>query len=277
MLDELRRVAMNEVPKNKRWDPTGVWEEEFNRVSEALGVAANLNFGKFGRKDDALSAGKGLPEVIVARFGSDATAVDPDVMHQAALGRYAKQAPSLKLILAFSILKWTAMGCETLLFVFLALMGFANYIVVIVGLLLALSGYLMGHGVGNLLVSHEAGGGARSPKGWLYFSVGLLATVGLSVLRASGSEEGIMAAILIPIILAATIALFEALSFVHTLRYKNMWEEMFRAQVWYSIEQHQRRYREGLWRKVYEGEVERAASRLQGALSDDPKLAGGAA
>lgn len=266
MKDFPSRVAQSDVPKNKRWQMTGVWEMELDRVTRWLRQIANSNYGRLANADDAIEAGKGLPEQIVALFGAQGSAVDPRVLEAASLGTFERSAPSATLLTALSVLTWIAFSSEILLFLFMVILGFANPAVIVIGVLLAVSGYAIGSGVGNLMIASESGHGLKSFRGWTATLLGLLAAVGLSWLRARGVEDEDWAvAIGVPLILVLMIALFEALESTLQHKYKNLWDQMFIAQVWFSTEQHQERYKEGLWTSIYDGEIVASAKRVRGA------------
>jgi hypothetical protein len=262
----LNRVAPEDVPRNKVWELAAVWELEVGQVVEWLRTKANANVGRLPSNEAVLKAGEGLSEEVLARFGAEAPSVDPDILDKAAKGVLGREAPSAKLITASSILKWTAFFSETILFVILQIMGFGNPILILMGVLLALSGYATGYGAGAVLTSHEDGYGMKNLKGWLFLIFGALGAVTISWLRSQGAEEGQAAAVLIPIILVVAIALFEALDLTLSHKYDSLRDQMYKAQAWYASEQHRKNFDSGLWKTIYEREIQGFATKRNDAL-----------
>ncbi|HVT61809.1 MAG TPA: hypothetical protein VHR45_25855 [Thermoanaerobaculia bacterium] len=237
-------------------------------IAEWLRLKANGNLGRARTIAGAIKAGDGLSEEVMARFGAEAPAVDPDILDKAARGELGREAPSAKLIAAAGILKWTAFLSEIFLFLVLWIMGFGNPILVLMGMLLALSGYATGYGVGAILVTHESNGGFKNLKGWLFTLFGLAGGTTLAWLRSRGAEEGQLAAVLIPMILVLAIALFEALHMTLSHKYNFLRDQMYKAQVWFAIEQQKKNSDSGLWRTIYEREVQTFAKRTDVALQE---------
>lgn len=265
---ELRRVAPGDVPRSRIWEISAVWEIEMGGIAEWLRLKANGNLGRARTIAGAIKAGDGLSEEVMARFGAEAPAVDPDILDKAARGELGREAPSAKLIAAAGILKWTAFLSEIFLFLVLWIMGFGNPILVLMGMLLALSGYATGYGVGAILVTHESNGGFKNLKGWLFTLFGLAGGTTLAWLRSRGAEEGQLAAVLIPMILVLAIALFEALHMTLSHKYNFLRDQMYKAQVWFAIEQQKKNSDSGLWRTIYEREVQTFAKRTDVALQE---------
>jgi hypothetical protein len=264
----LKRVAPGDVPRNKVWELSAVWELEVGHVVEWLKRRANANLGRLQSAEAALKAGDGLSEEVKALFGAEAPAVDPDTLDKAAKGELGREAPSASLITTSRILKWTAFCSETLLFIILQVMGFGNPILILMGVLLALSGYTAGYGVGSILSKYEDGHGLKNPKGWLFTIFGAAGAVTISWLRSQGAEEGRVAAVLIPVILVAAIALFEALDLTLSHKYDFLRDQMYKAQIWYAIEQHRKNFDNDLWKTIYEREVQGFAGRKDDALKE---------
>jgi hypothetical protein len=178
---ELQRVTRDEVPKEKRWQQDAVWELEFDRIKRWIAEEANSSVGRPETTlDSALQAGASIPDEIRARFGTMGEAVDPTLMKQVALGALEQNSPSPSLISTFGFLRWVAMLCETLIFFWLWLMGFGNEVLIIMGVMLAGSGFLLGLGFGRLVVAHEFGSLSKELKGWASAIVGSVGIIDIS-------------------------------------------------------------------------------------------------
>jgi hypothetical protein len=164
------------------------------------------------------------------------------------------------------ILKWLAFSAELVLFIAFWLMDFGSAVLIVIGGLLALSGYLMGYGLGVLLVEHDEQRSVLNFRGWLSFGVGLAGTILLSWVRASGDLEFSAVAIVFPLVLASLISMFEAIERWSIARYSRLRNEMFRAQAWYSGKQHRMRAKDNLWSDIYSTEVKTLAGKLDDAF-----------
>jgi hypothetical protein len=275
MNGELERASERDIPADKRWEIAALWEVELQRVVRWLEDKASLNFGRTQDVQQALDSGRDLAALVFAFFDQQGEAQDARIRDQASLGALRKQAPSGKLIAVVGVLRWIAMLSEVLLFLFMALRGFGSYVLVVFGVLLALSGYLLGNGLGNLIINVERGEGLASLKGWLSVLIGAIGAGGISYVRAAGVEEAQAAAILVPVIVALTISLLEAMHLTLSFKSDLMLGEMFRAQRWFATDQHRKNYREELWQRTYEGAVRKFASSLsksqQGYDASGPK------
>src|ERR1700730_1634533 len=189
MNGELERASERDIPADKRWEIAALWEVELQRVVRWLEDKASLNFGRTQDVQQALDSGRDLAALVFAFFDQQGEAQDARIRDQASLGALRKQAPSGKLIAVGGVLRWIAMLSEVLLFLFMALRGFGSYVLVVFGVLLALSGYLMGNGLGNLIVNVERGEGLANLKGWLAVLIGAIGAGGISYVRAAGVEE----------------------------------------------------------------------------------------
>jgi hypothetical protein len=255
---ELRRATKSELSKDKRWHLSGVWEVELDHVKLWLQDIANLNVGKANaRQDTVLQAGNSLPDEIRARFAAEIDTVDPTLMRAANLGELERSAPSGGLIATFGFLRWVAMSCEVLIFLWLWLIGLGNEVLIVMGFILAAAGFFTGYGAGRLMISHEERLETAELRGWASLFVGILGIVVVAVLRTGGEAEGAFAVVSITTLLALVIALFEALYIFYSSRYKEAHDKMFLCQVWFATAQHQRAYENGLWKGVYETEAGR--------------------
>jgi len=273
--EALSRAGINDIPTGKRWQISGAWEVELDRVTNWLRRIANENLGRLGGNSAAaLDAGRGLPDEIVARFGADEAAVSPTLMDKASLGLLESSAPSSRSLKLLMVLKWLAFFSELMLFVLLWFLGFGSGVVIVIGALLALSGFLMGFGAGNLLIGYEEGTSARHLWAWTSMIGGAVSTVLLAWLRASGDEEIGLAALIFPVALALVIALLEALEVLGGNRFRRLRESMFRAQTWFASARHREKFNEGLWWRIYEGEVSALSRNLVKAYQGDVEVEG---
>src|SRR4051794_20541516 len=224
------RTTRPEVPRDRRWEINAVLEIELEKISSWLKDEANTKFGALRDKERTLQAGSALPEQVQALFGAEDVAIDPQILDDASTGKLGRQAPAASGIAMASVLKWVFLCAEVLIFTFLYLAHLANWLVILVGGLLAVGGYLTGLGGGTLIVAHESKGSLRSVRGWVCLIVGLIIVGGIAYARTGGEEEGAFPVVAVTVGMALAIAVLEIMEMLMRRKYRELWEKMYSAQ-----------------------------------------------
>jgi hypothetical protein len=243
----LERIGRDKVPIERRWQINAVWDLEFQHVKRWLEHQARFRTTNtdHGQNAQALSVGPALSDEVAAIFAASPAAVDPVVIRAAHLGELQKAAPSLKSLTVMRIIKLAAAAFETIAFMqatgWQSLSG--NYILLILGPLLALLAWLSGYGAARILMAREQN--TTDAKGRLAFIVGsagiILAVaarfvVGSSVGTVNKTE--ILGATLLPVLLALAIATLEAIEFPQRRLYEGLHAAMFESQSWFATQKH---------------------------------------
>ncbi len=259
----LRRITRAEVPLASRWQFGAVWDLEVAQVKNWLDERAADNLGKAGATvESALQDGSHLSKEINLTYGAQAVARDQRVVTAAANGLLEREAPARTAVIATDVLKWLFFLSELCIFGWMVWMGLSTGIVILVGLLLAGAGLLLGDGAGRLLVRHEQERDWSDSRGWLEFVVGLAGVTAISYIRTVGEEEGVFTIVAITAFLAVLIATFHAMHKVLIEKYTEQHQKMFAAQGWFATDEHLRAYQAGFWKDYYERQVKALATQL---------------
>ncbi len=268
-MGELDRVSMATIDKDKesRWNLQAVWAKEKDDINKFIERQANLNMGRLRDKAKAKEFAGDVWTKIQQAFPFD-DAIDPELLQLAKDGRLRAAAGSSTMITLFGIFRFFAMGLEVAVFAFMWIFGESSPVVIVQGVLLALSAYSLGWGLGEFFISL----GRKDPHdvhpAWRTAAALIFGVVGVGVIIAVRvryqEEEGAFAVVAISLILALVIALFEALYRSMSHNYDRWRHDEFRAQVMFSNEQHNSNEHTGgaTWKKVYEDRVELIATRL---------------
>ena len=270
----LRRATPNEVPRDTMWSIDGVWAVEHNLIEKYLHVAASDNVGNRAaqfqrpqeRLDAALKDGAGLPGRIKNFFPVDDNQ-NARLKHDAEVGELRRRAPSSAGVAFLLVATWLTFSIEVAIFSLMWVLGLGgNLLTVMVGVLLAVFGYLAGEGLGRLLTrkSHE-----QRVLPWIFLVSGLVGIIGLTAIRALAARSaaaegedisGLIAVVGTTFLLAMGIAVFHSAHMDRSERRKHLVDDMFLCQQWHSKQNIIRACDSGHWREVYEDEVHRIMS-----------------
>lgn len=256
----LERIGRSKVPPERRWQINAVWDLEFEQVKRWLEHQArfrttNTDHGQ--NINAALTAGPALSDEVAAIFAASPAAVDPVVLRAAHLGELQKAAPSLRSLNVMRIIKIVAAVFETV--AFLQATGWKsladNYILLILGPLLAVLAWLCGYGLARILMAREQG--MVDTKGRLGFVVGaagILVAVGARFFVGSvgtANKTEIIGATLLPVLLALAIATLEAIEFPQRRLYEGLHEAMFESQSWFATQKHAAAVKNTLYESMF--------------------------
>ncbi len=247
---DLKRISAADIPPAKRWDIGAAWDTELDRVTAWLRSRAGSNYSKFRSFQEAQSAGLALPAEIDAIFGNEVI-VDPEVLLAANRGDFGRDAPPRALIITLNLFKWMLMSAEAGVFFLQWLFGLGNILLILVGLLLAAGAYFVGHGFGDLLCGNK-----EARRSLLSIGAGTTIVSLLIAWRAFAAGSQWQGAVVLPLVLALAVIVSEALYLYYSTRWKALNNEMFRAQIWVSVDRFRKASKEGLWEKIYIGALE---------------------
>jgi cytochrome c biogenesis protein CcdA len=267
----LRRATPDEVPKEKLWSLDGVWEIEHNLIERYLHSAASDNVGhraaQFQRPHERLQAalkdGEGLTNRIRNFFPVDVSQSGA-LMREAQVGDLRRYAPSSTNVGFLLALTWLTISIEVAIFLLMWVLGFGgNLLTVLVGILLAVFGYLSGEGLGRILTRRK---NEQRVLPWIYLISGLVGIIGLTSIRALAARQaasegedisGLIAVVVTTFLLALAVAVFHAAHMERSERRKRLVDDMFMCQQWHSKQNIIRACDNDHWREVYEHEVQR--------------------
>jgi hypothetical protein len=267
----LRRATQNEISRDKMWAIDGVWEVEHNLIEKYLHAAASDNVGNRAsqfqrpqeRLDAALKDGTGLAERVRHFFPVDSNQ-NARLKHDAEVGELRRQAPSSTGVVFLLVATWLTFSIEVAIFLLMWVLGLGgNLLTVMVGILLAVFGYLAGEGLGRLLTrkSHE-----QRVLPWIFLTSGLVGIIGLTTIRALAARSaavegedvsGLIAVVVTTFLLAMGVAVFHSAHMDRSERRKHLVDDMFLCQQWHSKQNIIRACDSNHWRDVYEDEVHR--------------------
>ena len=253
-LDQLQRVAADEVPPARHWHLRAVFEMEKERIEDWLraNVIQNLS-PRNSTVKSALQAGEALPESIEGSMGLEHQEIrHADLKKKAENRVLEKNSPGRGWLRSLGVLKWLFMLAEFSLFVVQWLMGISNAAVILLGAVLAFAAFLVGWGLGMIGLDPQQGGGTKNPRIWAAILGGSVGVLGVAVLRSSGGGEGVWVVVGFTLVLALLIVLFEALHVHGKATYEENRRQFFQVQQWLAKDQHVRDFESGLWWKTYE-------------------------
>jgi hypothetical protein len=273
LVTPLRRTTRSEIPKAQRWQKSAVWDVERTKIEAWLDEHANAAAGGIDTTyEAALASGAGLAEQVQATFGAEGAMRSAQLINDVETGKVERKAPSEGAIIAIAFFKYVCMSCETLIFVWMYVLGLANPMVIILGVLLASGGFMLGRGGGRLIIHREEEHNLGDPIGWILTIVGI-AVIGLiSWLRSSGEQEGATAIVTITAVLALAIALFELSHYAMKSHYREQHEKMFLVQQWFATDRATKEYTNGLWKNIYEASVKRHWNQTHTALGNPERV-----
>jgi len=249
-MDFPKRIQKHEIKKERHFDYGAVREMESISIKDWLRHEANAPLSvKSPDIVKVLARAPGLIAQIRSIFGVDVGTRNRALMTVAASGELAKHVPASGLIITYLILKWFAFLSEIAIGSALVFSGNANFLIIPITTFLACGGLLMGHGVAKLITK-----ASKLPKHWddvqpegsLFITMfeiifGILIVVGSAYLRTRGAADadGSAGSVLIfVVVLALTVAIFEALHKFNNDRYTHLQGRMYDCQLWRATDLH---------------------------------------
>lgn len=241
----LNRARMTDIPASQRWSINAVWQIEQERAHTFIEDEANTAYGRSPTDiDNAKRLAPAVWQKIANVFPYD-DRIDADLLDAAKNGVLAREAGSRASITIVRILLSLLMGLELAIFAAMWALGDAHVLVVVQGFILAGGSWALGWGLYGLTLSLDH---PREPQGSrvlvmvaLLFGVGAIASMTAMRVRLSG--DGSFAVVAITLSLALLIALLETLNESKSHRYNARHNDMFRAQIQFSNEQHNMHHR----------------------------------
>jgi len=249
----LERATKSDIPKSRRWHRDAVFEVERARVVNFIAAAARENLRKpEPTKEKAAASAPVLVAEIGGLMAPSHDIRDPDIIKSVSNGVYERAAPSLTSIWFFRFLTVVAATVEIGIFAAQWLSGDAHPAVLILGTMLALSGYLIGLGIGRMSRRRDLDEEQEGQTLNKVFIVTGLIGIALSVyIRVAGSPDGAVLAIALTVLVALLVAVFEALYEYTSHRYQSLWQKQYQGQQWIAEKHHLGDMNRGFWKLKY--------------------------
>ena len=267
----LSRITKTEIPIEERWDVHAAFRHEQARIFQFIEERA----GKYLREahatqGSALDAGEVVQEEIASVFATRKEDGDQTIIRAAATGVLEREAPSRWMLATYGLLRYSAMISIVGLFVLRWILDNAKPHVIIPGILLALSAFLLGIGCGKQFFFSTEDRREESRLNWLFIVLGAFGVVVIPLLRLR-SETTEYVFFLLETLLALLVATFEALHIAALGRYNKAWDATYLAQLWTATDSHKGDLENGRWLKRYEFEVKRLTRTLGRTLAKDTR------
>jgi hypothetical protein len=271
----LQRAKRADVPTDERWNIGAVWRIESHLVEEFIEDEANTAYGRNpGLPDEAKKLAPDVWSKVAIAYPFD-DRIDADLLDAAKTGQLEAAAGSrvMKTLVVFFLA--FMMLAEVAIFVAMWIIGDAHPLVIVQGLLLAGGSWALGWGMCGLMLSLDRD--EPEHRSWLPAGASILGVLSIALITAlrvqlSGSEA--FAVIAVTVTLALLIALLEAVRGWISHRYNRRHNDMFRAQVQFSNQQHNAAhgYKGEGWMDQFRYAVDRRARRTPEILKDGDGL-----
>lgn len=244
------RVRAADLPSEDAFNFGAVHERETARLTAWLQEEANLALGKPNANEmTAFTHGENLVSQINQVFGRNDPARNQELINRASDGRLQAHVPSSGAILAYMMLFLFAFIAETGIGIVQYTSGDSSGIVIAIAVALAIGGAIAGAGLATVLdkaspLPSELGESSPMLGGAASTGIALVGGVIIMVaawMRTGGAENGAdMMIVAFTIAVALMIAICEALWIHKAKRRQFLKEQMFRAQIWFSTDEHKK-------------------------------------
>jgi hypothetical protein len=243
-----RADAKNFPMGSDEWDLPLVFGVEKHTIDDHLREQAGAHWRALKNRDAALGQIKALNEDVADKYAPHGDLPVQRIYDDAARGTLKRAAPSQSKIRAMTVLLVLAVAAESTVMVLQqALTLDFNPFILVIAFMLAIGGFLQGHGVGNLLVNRWKEDTARAERGersliyWIEVGVGTLLILLIAVMRGGSAFQPAMIFLVfsITVLFGEAVSLFEALREKHKVMRATLLSEMLQAQKWYATLTHQ--------------------------------------
>ena len=279
----MERVAnIDEIPKDKFWNVSTVYDTEKQRIEEFILSKVARNLPPHVAGGDQEAAKQAITGALRFEVQQEVSGVfanledqanwDPDLISKAMENTFKNMAPETgEIFWAFWVRNLTIV-LELVVFSLMIVSDGASPFILIIAVLLALGGYFTGLGTSLLMIPKEISMSKIKSKNMniLLLIVGLVLVVGITWFRASQSDNPAAAAA-ITLLLGLTIVFSEAFYSYKKKFLVYAQIKQFTAQQYYASLYHDRDKEEDHWNKRYRDEVMRIAILYKLLAGDDIK------
>jgi hypothetical protein len=271
------RANHKNFPTNAdEWDPHLVFSLEKSVIDAHLRTQAARGWEEFEDVDRAFGPIQGLDHTLATYVNSGNM---PPRYDEAVDGRLQLAAPTKGNIRALTILLALSVIAEsTVMLIQQALTMDFNPFIVVIAFMLALGGFLQGHGIGNLLFKGWQKDTGRAEEidrpliYWLEVAVGTLLILLIALLRGATAFDPVMMFLVfsITLLFGEAVSLFEALRKKYKEMRITLLDEMLLAQKWRASKLHQELLVNKGYHETYINELAKRSGK-QISVSDKPE------
>ena len=269
-LQFLQRANKDHFPPDANlWDINLIFNLEKEIIDREIEKRAGGNWRRLNTEHDAIAQSDAIIKQIASSYDPPDEEPDPRIYDEARSGKLQLMSPTVKAITTMRIAFYVAVLTELSVLVLQALFtGDFNPFIIVLGIFLALGGFLQGMGIGNLLTRSWKIPTGRIQKGessavsWLLIGTGSALIILISVMRASGSSGSFdfLLIFLVTLFFGEAVAICEAIKVRYLSIRGFLLQEMALAQYWQANLSHHQHMVRGDYRAHYEAAGKRAAS-----------------
>jgi hypothetical protein len=271
-LQFLQRANNDHFPPDANlWDVNLIFNLEKEIIDREIEKRAGGNWRRLNNEDDAIAQSDAIIKQIASSYDPPDEEPDPRIYDEARSGKLQLMSPTVKMITTMRIAFLVAVLAELSVLVLQAVFtGDFNPFIIVLGIFLALGGFLQGMGIGNLLTRNWKIQAGRIQRGeslavsWLLIGIGSALILLISALRASGSSgtSYFLLVFLVTLFFGEAVAICEAIKVRYSSIRSVLLQEIALAQYWQANLSHHQHIVRGDYKAHYEAAVKRAASEL---------------
>lgn len=280
-LQFLQRANKDHFPPDADvWNLNLIFHLEKDVVDREIEKKAGGNWRRLNSEGDALTQSDPLIQQIASSYDPSDEEPDPRIYDEARSGKLQLMSPTVRMISTMKAAFVVAVLAELSVLVLQALFtGDFNPFIIVLGIFLALGGFLQGMGMGNLLLRSWKIHTGRIQRGeslavsWLLIGIGTALILLISALRASGSSvtSQFLLVFLVTLFFGEAVAVCEAIKVRYGSIRSVLLQEFALAQHWQANLTHHQHIVRGNYKAHYDAAVKRAVSELAQLSQGTPK------
>lgn len=278
------RANTEHFPPNANvWDINLIFNIEKDLIDQQIQKEAGTNWRSLNSADAAIAQGGTVIGKIGSKYDPPDEICPTRIYDEARSGELERMSPTIKMIttmkIAFVVAVLTELSVMVLQGIFT---GDFNPFLVVLGIFLAMGGFLQGMGIGNLLTRNwkihtgrvEHGESLAIPS--LLIGAGTALILLISAMRASGGSDttDTVLVFLVTLLFGEAVAVCEAIKVRYSATRAKLLQEMAQAQHWQANVTHHQHMVRGEYLANYVTAVKRCADQLSQVDQTPPRPRG---
>ena len=258
-------------PDANVWDINLIFNIEKDLIDQQIQKDAGTNWRSLTSEDAAKAQGDTLIGKIAANYDPPHEICPTRIYDDARSGQLERMSPTVKMIrtmkIAFIVAVITELSVMVLQGIFT---GDFNPFLIVLGIFLAMGGFLQGMGIGNFLMRNwrihtrrvDQGESLAIPS--LLIGAGTALILLISAMRASGGDDttDTVLVFLVTLLFGEAVAVCEAIKVRYSATRAQLLQEMAQAQHWQANVSHHQHIVRGEYLADYVTAVKRCADQL---------------